>query len=1000
MDEFGMNNEAFASESNIRSGSAAQGKPAGGAARTARPAAQRNGAPRQQQPRGAQAPRDRQPRRQAPAPPPYGVTDLVLDPRTHAAVGGILLVTAVTMLVTTISHLAHGSADMSLAQSLSMSQMADLPNQPENIGGAFGAKLSQLLMSEGLGLGAFVLVYWLARIGLNLLGWAKCRFWAMSFRCLLAAVGVSVIAGFFGFHTVSYTHWGGSHGRFINALMFHYAGWVGGIALSLIVVSILAGVYLNTLIRARRLMKEKMAAMREHRRAKRERERNRTLQDLEARTGQPQAAQESIAFEQHAAEAAASLSSVTGGSAAAAATVAGAIVTSVGASASVPQTPVRSDIVSAQDELPADPLCSLQAITSEAPGGSNHIALADIPSGFNIDSDDDNAPFSNDDTQFSGVVGLSHKAADATPTAYSQPAAPASTYTEPAHAAPTYSQPAQPAASYQQPAAPVTPAIPAAPPAPAVELQSVPAQEPDFGVTVVDEPEQAPAGVAPGEHSGIVNPYDHRADLSRYRMPGIDLLDERDSGPVTNDTEQAENKDMIVNTLKSYNIPIAKIEATVGPTVTLYEIVPAEGVRIAQIKNLEDDIALSLAALGIRIIAPIPGKGTVGIEVPNRDPRTVSIRTVLGSRKFSECKMKLPMAMGTTINNQVFIRDLADMPHLLVAGGSGQGKSVGLNCIIASLLYYKHPSELKLVLIDPKMVEFSRYARLANHYLAKLPYTEDPVVTDPIEAVATLNSLCIEMDNRYRLLRDAGAVKVEEYNRKFTQRQLNPEQGHRYLPYIVIIVDEFADLIMTAGKEVSTHIARIAQKARAVGMHMIIATQRPSTDVITGMIKANFLGRIAFRVQQMVDSKTILDRPGANQLIGRGDMLFSHNGKLERVQCAFIDSDEVDRITRFVDDQVGYPEPYLLPEPPRDDASDISFDINHRDERFDECARFIVTQQTASTSSLQRRYGIGYNKAGKIMDQLEAAGIVGPAMGSKPRAVLVDSITLETILNG
>ncbi len=358
------------------------------------------------------------------------------------------------------------------------------------------------------------------------------------------------------------------------------------------------------------------------------------------------------------------------------------------------------------------------------------------------------------------------------------------------------------------------------------------------------------------------------------------------------------------------------------------------------------------------------------------------------------------MAMGTTINNDVFIRDLADMPHLLVAGGSGQGKSVGLNCIIASLLYYKHPSELKFVLIDPKMVEFSRYSRLQNHYLAKLPGTEDPVVTDPQEAVATLNSLCEEMDNRYRLLRDAGAVKVEEYNRKFVSRQLNPENGHRYLPYIVIIVDEFADLIMTAGKEVSVHIMRIAQKARAVGMHMIIATQRPSTDVITGPIKANFLGRIAYRVQQMVDSKTILDRPGANQLIGRGDMLFSHNGKMDRVQCAFIDSDEVDRLTRFVDDQMGYPEPYLLPEPKNENGFDGPvLDPNQRDPLFADCARFIVTQSSASTSSLQRRFSIGYNKAGKIMDQMEAAGIVGASQGQKPRAVLVDSITLESILN-
>lgn len=965
MDEFGMNNEAFASDNRTSQAAPRQRKPGNNAAANANPGGNR------------QAKQGTRPRRQAPPPPRYGIVDFVTDRRTHMAVGLTLLIVAVAMLLMAISHLANGSADQSLAQSLTMTQMADAAQQPQNIGGAFGAKLSHILLTEGLGIGAFVLVYWLTRLGLALTGFVKARFWAMSFRCMLLAVGVSIIAGFIGFNTATATHWGGSHGRYINVLAYHYAGFMGALCISLIVASILIGVYLNILIRARRLMNEQMNAMREKRRDKRERDRNRRLQDLDQQPSRA-ADHQPIAFDD----------ADNAGSMAAA-----------GAMAEAGAMAAAGAIAATADNAPAhggdnDPLSALQDIQATNPGGNGQpmpFKLSDIPAGFAIDSDDDDT--------VAQPAAATAAAVPATPAT----AAPTPVRTTPAAAATDASAAATVAAVRTTPAAaapvaahagyPLVPDRASGPSAPGA------GDEPDFGVTVVEEPEQADSSVAPGEHSGLGNMYDHRADLSRYRMPGIDLLDERDSGPVTNDTEQAENKDMIVNTLKSYNIPIAKIEATVGPTVTLYEIVPAEGVRIAQIKNLEDDIALSLAALGIRIIAPIPGKGTVGIEVPNRDPRTVSIRTVLGSRRFCECNMKLPMAMGTTISNQVFIRDLADMPHLLVAGGSGQGKSVGLNCIIASLLYYKHPSELKLVLIDPKMVEFSRYARLANHYLAKLPYTDDPVVTDPIEAVATLNSLCIEMDNRYRLLRDAGAVKVEEYNRKFCSRQLNPEEGHRYLPYIVIIVDEFADLIMTAGKEVSTHIARIAQKARAVGMHMIIATQRPSTDVITGMIKANFLGRIAFRVQQMVDSKTILDRPGANQLIGRGDMLFSHNGKLERVQCAFIDSDEVDRITRFVDDQVGYAEPYMLPEPPRDDAADISFDINHRDERFDECARFIVSQQTASTSSLQRRYGIGYNKAGKIMDQMEAAGIVGPAQGSKPRAVLVDSITLETILN-
>ncbi len=499
------------------------------------------------------------------------------------------------------------------------------------------------------------------------------------------------------------------------------------------------------------------------------------------------------------------------------------------------------------------------------------------------------------------------------------------------------------------------------------------------------------------------DPYDPRADLSHFRFPDVDLLIARESAPVVDMEEQKANKELIEKTLLDYKIPIERIEATVGPTVTLYEVKPAEGVRIAQIKRLEDDIALSLSALGIRIIAPIPGKDVVGIEVPNRDPQIVSIRNVFASRKFRECNMRLPMAMGATISNEIFIADLAKMPHLLVAGATGQGKSVGLNCILASLLYKKHPAELKFVLIDPKMVEFSLYSKLERHYIAKLPDEEEAIVTDPLKAAATLHSLCIEMDNRYQLLRQAQVRNLEEYNDKFMKRRLNPEHGHRYMPYIVMVVDEFADLIMQAGKEVSLSIARIAQKARAVGMHMIIATQRPSTDVISGMIKNNFPGRIAFKVSQMVDSRTILDSPGANRLIGRGDMLFSHNSVMTRVQCALIETEEVEAIVEHINDQMGYSEPYLLPEIPQEGggAADAGgmVDLSKRDAMFDQCARFIVTQTTASTSMLQRRFGIGYNKAGKIMDQMEAAGIVGPACGAKPRAILVDGITVEEIIN-
>jgi len=493
--------------------------------------------------------------------------------------------------------------------------------------------------------------------------------------------------------------------------------------------------------------------------------------------------------------------------------------------------------------------------------------------------------------------------------------------------------------------------------------------------------------------------YDHRAELSLYKFPTLDLLVDRRSSTANVDYEEQEaNKQRITQTLAEYQISIQRIEATVGPTITLYEIVPSEGERIAKIKRLEDDIALKLGAKGIRII-PIPDKRTIGIEVPNNDPQTVSMRSILGSKRFQECKYALPMAMGATISNEVFIADLTKMPHLLVAGATGQGKSVGLNAIIASLLYKKHPSELKFVLVDPKMVEFSLYSRLERHYLAKLPDEEEAIITDPAKVVTTLNSLCVEMDQRYNLLKLAQVRSIAEYNAKFTAKVLNPEKGHRYLPYIVVIVDEFADLIMTAGKEVETPIARIAQKARAVGIHMIIATQRPSTNVITGIIKANFPGRVAFRVSQMVDSKTILDRTGANQLIGRGDMLFSINGELTRVQCAFIDTPEVDAICDWIDSQAGYPTAYILPEfVPENDGSAGAGNVTEVDSLFEECARIIVQTGQASTSSLQRRYGIGYNRAGKIMDQLESAGIVGPQMGSKPRSILVDMLALDRIL--
>ncbi|HEY5510539.1 MAG TPA: DNA translocase FtsK 4TM domain-containing protein [Prolixibacteraceae bacterium] len=495
--------------------------------------------------------------------------------------------------------------------------------------------------------------------------------------------------------------------------------------------------------------------------------------------------------------------------------------------------------------------------------------------------------------------------------------------------------------------------------------------------------------------------YDPTLDLSRYVFPTIDLLEERSTGnPQVTDEELRANKNKILQTLKNYSIEIEKIRATTGPTVTLYEIVPAPGVRISKIKNLEDDIALSLSALGIRIIAPMPGKGTVGIEVPNNKPEIVSMRSLITSKVFQESDYELPLALGKTISNETFVVDLTKMPHILVAGATGQGKSVGLNAIIASLLYKKHPSQLKFVFIDPKKVELNLYAVIEKHFLAKMEGMEDSIITDVQQVKDTLNSLIIEMERRYDLLKAAQTRNVKEYNVKFISRHLNPNKGHRYLPYIVVVVDEFADLIMTAGKEIELPIARIAQLARAVGIHMIIATQRPSINIITGVIKANFPTRIAFKVASMVDSRTILDTPGANQLIGRGDMLVSIGNVLTRIQCAFVDTPEVEAIANFIGKQPGYPTVFALPEY-RSEGMDSSNDVDlkNRDELFDDAARIVVLNQTGSTSSIQRKFSIGYNRAGRIMDQLEMAGIVGVNVGSKAREVLVqDENTLEQIL--
>ena len=524
-------------------------------------------------------------------------------------------------------------------------------------------------------------------------------------------------------------------------------------------------------------------------------------------------------------------------------------------------------------------------------------------------------------------------------------------------------------------------------------------EEPEFTVQLSEEEAKAKELV---DQFGT---YDPTLDLSSYKNPTIDLLENYGVNKIAVDAEELEaNKNRIVETLNNYNIEIDKIKATIGPTVTLYEIIPAPGVRISKIKNLEDDIALSLAALGIRIIAPMPGKGTIGIEVPNRHPEMVPMRSIITTEKFQKTEMDLPIALGKTISNEVFIADLAKMPHMLVAGATGQGKSVGINTILVSLLYKKHPSQLKFVLVDPKKVELTLFKKIERHFLAKLPGEEDAIITDTKKVINTLNSLCIEMDQRYDLLKDAGVRNLREYNAKFINRKLNPNNGHRFLPFIVLVVDEFADLMMTAGKEVETPIARLAQLARAIGIHLIIATQRPSVNIITGTIKANFPARLAFRVTSKIDSRTILDTGGADQLIGKGDMLLSTGSDLIRLQCAFVDTPEVDNVCEFIGEQRGYPSAFMLPEYVGDDGDGggpKDFDPDDRDPLFEDAARLIVMHQQGSTSLIQRKLKLGYNRAGRIIDQLEAAGVVGPFEGSKAREVLIpDDYALEQFLDG
>lgn len=861
------------------------------------------------------------------------------DRRTRSILGVALIILAGYLTIAAISYLSTNEADQSSVTSETLQELAQAPDHVENAAGAVGAKMTHHLFVEGLGVGSIVLIIYLFILGLALVGVKKIKFWALTFKSLLIAITASIVVGLLTLDSHTAVPLGGYHGQEINHLIIDYAHPLGAVMVSIFLVATVMIIYIAQLTSLYNSSREKIRAIQ----AKRE-------LDNERRRQQEESMREALAD--------------------------GPINNPADQGETSEPDPDNPDF----DDNASSSIITMPAVYESDNDRHTTTQLADfgLESDDRIDDEHDEAD-APDKADEADEFGESDKEqSDPTPES----------------AAEARNQQEQDQQNDDSDS-PVT-------------------SNPIFAITKANEIEQADAdtdhtdgtdgtdGTDANQAVQAMGEYDPRADLSRYRMPDVALFHERANSNSSIDVEEQEaHKNRITKVLNDYGIEITQIEAIVGPTVTLYKIVPAEGVRIAKIKRLEDEIAMSLAAKGIRIIAPIPGESNIGIEVPNLEPQVVSIRSILGSKAYKETNCQLPMALGATINNEVFIADLAKMPHLLVAGATGQGKSVCLNTIIASLIYKLHPSELKFVLVDPKMVEFSLYAQLEKHYLAKIPDIEEPIVTDPGKAVETLNSLCIEMDNRYNLLKNAQCRSLTEYNEKFRNRRLNPEKGHRYLPYIVMIVDEFADLIMMAGKSVEMPIARIAQKARAVGMHLIIATQRPSTNVITGMIKANFPGRIAFAVRQRVDSQTILDCPGANQLIGRGDMLISKGGPIERVQCAFIDTDEVEALCQFIDDQIGFPTAYILPDPPTEAAEGggSGASLTDRDPLFEEIARMVSQSNTASTSNIQRKYSIGYNRAGKIMDQLEMAGIVGPASGGKPRQVLMSPEDVEMVLS-
>ncbi len=901
--------------------------------------------PQHQQPHATQSRPTPEPavRKKAPTVPkvkgPGFFTRLKADKRPAIFTGIVCLVAAIYMIVSFISFFATaGAADQSILHTGGLNGAIAATDNVVNTAGPLGAWLSETLISNGLGLGALVIPYYLCLLGLSLVGLIHCRFWSTTAKSLLSMIALSIVVGMITFNMTTTFYWGGRHGHDINMLLKQTTGIWGMIGVSVILVASVAMIFLKQITDIGASISRMIKRRRDAIAAKR------------------QAAEEAaqLAAEQAARQAAEQEPPAN---------------SDTGPEDGAPDSEFRPDsdftpeilVEETQDETSPEPEPEPLAFDPHAePDQPDPLEVLEEPTPL---SDPDHLqPLTID----SGNIVIS-------------------------------------TAPVIEPAVPEPTEITPFPGHTTPDEEPTPAEETAPGQPVDTITDAAPIEQA-SDTASSQNFFDPTAELSLFRKPSLDLLDDHPvSASERNEQEQTENINNIRRVLSNFGIEIARIEAVVGPTVTLYEIVPAEGIRINKIRSLEDDIALSLSALGIRIIAPMPGKGTIGIEVPNKKPQIVSIRSILASKKYQESTAELPMAMGATISNDVYIADLTKMPHLLVAGSTGMGKSVGLNTIIASILYKKHPAEVKFVLIDPKMVEFSLYNKIERHYLAKLPGEDEPIITNTDKVVPTLLSLCIEMDNRYELLKKANVRSIKEYNDKIVNMKLNPTQGHRYLPYIVVVIDEFADLIMTAGKEVETPIARIAQKARAVGIHVILATQRPSANIITGVIRANFPGRIAFRVTQQLESRIILDRPGANQLIGRGDMLFSRDGIVERVQCAFIDTHEVEAICDAIGRQAGFPMAYELPEyvPPTAEGGDagrngVSVD---RDPLFEAAAREVLDQNVGSTTLLQRRFEIGYPRAGKIMDQLERAGVVGPAQGGKPRKVLMTHMDFDQWLS-